>query len=344
MSAEAEIKQFIDRILRLKEEQDTLSEDIREVYAEAKGRGYDKTVLGNVVSHLRKVEKLGRDTLNEREAIFDLYLTAYETGGRAPASARTRESIEEFPVNARLVATVANAVQTEAGRAALITAVDIMIEREERIDPDTGEIFDDIGEGQESPSSERIPDGPVAAANAGGVHVDRSAVRASSVVEVGATNSPETANEMDRDVLSGGKSAHAVPAENARKAIPAVGYTLPEDGTVNHAGADESSATNSETSPDPHTPAADDGQPGIHSSSPASAKSDGLPSIAGQVRESGVNHTGSKEAQAVDQFTPPAFLHKPVNLRPDCQHPSACAGYGSHQCHACTKAAQEVAA
>ncbi len=96
MSAEAEIKQFIDRILRLKEEQDTLGEDIREVYAEAKGRGYDKTVLGNVVSHLRKLDKVGRDAINEREAIFDLYLTAYETGSRAPASARVRENIEEI--------------------------------------------------------------------------------------------------------------------------------------------------------------------------------------------------------------------------------------------------------
>lgn len=140
MSAEAEIKQFIDRVLRLKEEQDTLGEDIREVYAEAKGRGYDKTVLGNVVSHLRKLDKVGRDALNEREAIFDLYLTAYETGGRAHAPARARENIEEFPVDAKLVATVASAVQTETGRKALIAAVDIMIEREEQIDPETGEI------------------------------------------------------------------------------------------------------------------------------------------------------------------------------------------------------------
>lgn len=184
MSAEAEIKQFIDRILRLKEEQDTLGEDIREVYAEAKGRGYDKTVLGNVVSHLRKVAKLGNDTLNEREAIFDLYLTAYETGGRAPASARTRENIEEFPVDARLVATVANAVQTETGRKALIAAVDIMIEREERIDPETGEILDDTvsldGEGQNAQSSHPATD----AANAGGDDVDGSAARASTQNEV----------------------------------------------------------------------------------------------------------------------------------------------------------------
>ncbi len=97
MSANAEIKQFIDRIIRLKEEQDTLGEDIREVYAEAKGRGYDKTAMGGVVAHVRKVEKLGRDALHEREAIFDLYLTAYQGSSHTPAPAHTRENIEEFP-------------------------------------------------------------------------------------------------------------------------------------------------------------------------------------------------------------------------------------------------------
>lgn len=161
MSAEAEIKQFIDRILRLKEEQDTLGEDIREVYAEAKERGYDKTVLGNVVSHLRKVEKLGRDTLSEREAIFELYLTAYETGGRAHVPARVRENIEEFSVDAK----------------ALTTAVDIMIEgdKAEYIDPDTGEITN-------SPkTANKLDDGAVAAvmdkvrlANADGVEPSSS--------------------------------------------------------------------------------------------------------------------------------------------------------------------------
>lgn len=177
MSAETEIKQFIDRILRLKEEQDTLGEDIREVYAEAKGRGYDKTVLGNVVSHLRKVEKLGRDTLSEREAIFDLYLTAYETGGRAHALARTRENIEEFPLTAQLVATVANAVQTEAGRKALGPAVDIMIEGDEAeyIDPETGEIASSLE------TANKLDDGAIAAvkdkvrlANADGVEPSSS--------------------------------------------------------------------------------------------------------------------------------------------------------------------------
>lgn len=56
-------------------------------------------------------------------------------------------------------------------------------------------------------------------------------------------NSPETANEMDRDVLRGDKFAHAVPAENARKAGP-----KRADGSVSHAEAGESPATISHSS------------------------------------------------------------------------------------------------
>lgn len=143
MSADAQIKAFIDRILRLKEEQDTIGEDIRDIYAEAKSMGFDKTAMGNVVAHLRKVAKKGHDTVAEQGAIFDLYLCAYEgKSSHAPAPARARENIEQFDpttgeiieadVSAKLVETIATGVQTEVGRAALIAAVDIMIEREEQ--------------------------------------------------------------------------------------------------------------------------------------------------------------------------------------------------------------------
>ncbi|MDE3809930.1 DUF2312 domain-containing protein [Sinorhizobium meliloti] len=143
MTSDAQIRAFIDRILRLKEEQDTIGEDIRDIYAEAKSTGFDKTAMGNVVAHLRKVAKKGSDTVAEQGAIFDLYLCAYEgKSPHAPAPARVRENIEQFDpttgeiieadVSAKLVETIATGVQTEVGRAALIAAVDIMIEREEQ--------------------------------------------------------------------------------------------------------------------------------------------------------------------------------------------------------------------
>ena len=54
MSADARVKSLIDRVLRLKEEQDTLAEDIREVYAEAARCGYSKTALGMMVRDERQ--------------------------------------------------------------------------------------------------------------------------------------------------------------------------------------------------------------------------------------------------------------------------------------------------
>lgn len=78
MSAETRVKSFIDRILRLKAEQDAISDDIREVYAEAKGEGLDKTALGQVVGLLRKKDRIGSDAFNEQDAIVQLYMSAYE--------------------------------------------------------------------------------------------------------------------------------------------------------------------------------------------------------------------------------------------------------------------------
>ncbi|WP_457814164.1 DUF2312 domain-containing protein [Sinorhizobium meliloti] len=181
MTSDAQIRAFIDRILRLKEEQDTIGEDIRDIYAEAKSMGFDKTAMGNVVAHLRKVAKKGHDTVAEQGAIFDLYLCAYEgKSSHAPAPARARENIEQFDpttgeiieadVSAKLVETIAAGVQTEVGRAALIAAVDIMIEREEQ------EIASASQGETESPSAEAEASG----ANAGGGYVESSAVRAGS--------------------------------------------------------------------------------------------------------------------------------------------------------------------
>lgn len=84
---------YIDRILRLKEEQDGISADIKDIYAEAKANGYDKTALGLVVSHLRKKQK-APEKVAEQGELFDLYLTAYEGAGGSHAYARVREGGE----------------------------------------------------------------------------------------------------------------------------------------------------------------------------------------------------------------------------------------------------------
>lgn len=67
-----QLKSIVERIERLEEEKKTISDDIKEVYAEAKGNGYDVKVLRKVIA-IRKRDKNERD---EEEAILDLYLQA----------------------------------------------------------------------------------------------------------------------------------------------------------------------------------------------------------------------------------------------------------------------------
>ena len=65
-----QLKSIVQRIERLEEEKKTISDDIREVYAEAKANGYDPKVLRKVIA-IRKRDL--RERLEE-EAILDLYL------------------------------------------------------------------------------------------------------------------------------------------------------------------------------------------------------------------------------------------------------------------------------
>lgn len=82
------IRSYVDRILRIKDEEDTLKADIKDIYAEAKSNGLDKTALGDLVTHLRKKAK-NPEKQAERSSLFDLYLDAYEN---APlAHTHTRE-------------------------------------------------------------------------------------------------------------------------------------------------------------------------------------------------------------------------------------------------------------
>ena len=66
------LRAFIERIEHLEEEKKTIADDIKEVYAEAKGTGYDIKVMRKIVS-LRKQDKEKR---REEEEILGLYLSA----------------------------------------------------------------------------------------------------------------------------------------------------------------------------------------------------------------------------------------------------------------------------
>ena len=66
------LKSFIERIERLEEEKAALAADIREVYAEAKGTGFDTKIMRMIVK-LRKLDSADRA---EQDALLDLYKAA----------------------------------------------------------------------------------------------------------------------------------------------------------------------------------------------------------------------------------------------------------------------------
>lgn len=70
--AAGQLRAFIERIERLEEEKKTISDDIKEVYAELKGVGFDTKAVRQIV-RLRKQDQAERQ---EAEAILDLYKAA----------------------------------------------------------------------------------------------------------------------------------------------------------------------------------------------------------------------------------------------------------------------------
>ena len=71
-AAQSRLKSFIERIERLEEDKAAISADLKEVYAEAKGEGFDTKILRKVI-RLIKQDKAKRQ---EEEALIDLYLSA----------------------------------------------------------------------------------------------------------------------------------------------------------------------------------------------------------------------------------------------------------------------------
>lgn len=68
----AHLRAFVERIEKLDEEQRALGDDKKEVYAEAKGAGYDAKIIRKIVG-LRRQDK---DKRREEEEIMSLYLAA----------------------------------------------------------------------------------------------------------------------------------------------------------------------------------------------------------------------------------------------------------------------------
>jgi uncharacterized protein (UPF0335 family) len=70
--AAQELTQFVERVERLEEEKKALSDDIREVYSEMKGRGYDVRAVRQII----RIRKQDHSERKEMEAILELYMSA----------------------------------------------------------------------------------------------------------------------------------------------------------------------------------------------------------------------------------------------------------------------------
>jgi len=70
--AQDQLKAFIERIENMEEEKATIQADIKEIYSEAKGNGFDTKIIRKIIS----IRKADRNELLEQEALLELYLSA----------------------------------------------------------------------------------------------------------------------------------------------------------------------------------------------------------------------------------------------------------------------------
>jgi uncharacterized protein (UPF0335 family) len=81
------LKSFIERVERLEEEKRALAEDIKEVYAEAKGVGFDIKIMRQII----KIRKMDQDDLDEQETLLDVYKRALGMIPDLPSEAAAAE-------------------------------------------------------------------------------------------------------------------------------------------------------------------------------------------------------------------------------------------------------------
>jgi uncharacterized protein (UPF0335 family) len=179
-NSHGQLRSLVDRVLRLKAEQDAMTEDIKEVYAEAKANGFDKAQMGKVVNHLRKIEKSGgMQKIEEEEALFAIYLNAYHEAAqiavdippakehaRPPAhSGATHATINSNSADAPSIADAPAVLPPAAGLdAGTVDGPPVDVPASETFDPETGEITDD----SDSPASSGA--GGVGFAEPGEIH------------------------------------------------------------------------------------------------------------------------------------------------------------------------------
>lgn len=71
-ASDEQLRLFVERIERLEEEKKGMADDVRDVYSEAKGQGYDTKIMRQIV----RLRKMSQQDRQEMETILDLYKSA----------------------------------------------------------------------------------------------------------------------------------------------------------------------------------------------------------------------------------------------------------------------------
>ena len=71
-----QLRAFVERIEHIEEEIKSLTEDKKEIFAEAKGEGFDVKILKEVI----RIRKQDQDERQEHESLLEVYLHALEDG------------------------------------------------------------------------------------------------------------------------------------------------------------------------------------------------------------------------------------------------------------------------
>lgn len=82
-----QLRSFIERIERLEEEKRALSADIKDVYAEAKGNGFDVAIMRQII----RIRRMDQDDVDEQETLLDIYKRAL---GMLPSAEAAPEAAE----------------------------------------------------------------------------------------------------------------------------------------------------------------------------------------------------------------------------------------------------------
>lgn len=296
-----QLKTIVQRVERLEGEIADLNADKSEIYKEARANGFDVKIIKKVVSK-RKLDSHERE---EQDNVFELYWDAVHGSGLVHT--RTRENIElsgSLDINPRLAKQIVDGMQTEAGRAALVAAVDIMIER--------------VDEEEQNTPSDAAPrlDTTVNAPDSDG-QIDTRDLP---------TNSPETAREtpsagmlaQGREVGDGSPSIVSEGLDPSHQRVDAAA-------SLNESDDDAISEVN--------------GEAGLENVVDVEPSSSGQ--LSEQPQAGGDHVTASDPAPEAGALVNHAPAHKP--LRPLCKHPGSafCGGYGSTHCSKCLVAMKE---